>query len=51
MLLSGSAQAPATGVADPAQPTEVWLRARVSFDLPSSLSPVDLAAGKGMKED
>ena len=39
MLVSGSAQAPVAGVAGPAQPTEVGLRARVSFDLPSSPSP------------
>ena len=51
MLVSGSAQAPAAGVAGPAQPTEVGLRARVSFDLPSSPSPVDPALGKGLKED
>ena len=51
MLVSGSAQAPAAGVAGPAQPTEVGLRARVSFDLPSSPSPVDPASGKGLKED
>ena len=51
MLVSGSAQAPAAGVAGPAQPTEVGLRARVSFNLPSSPSPVDLALGKGLKED
>ena len=31
--------------------TEVRLRARVSFDLPSSHSPVDPASVKGMKED
>ena len=51
MLVSGSAQAPAAGVAGPAQPTEVGFRARVSFDLPSSPSPVDPALGKGLKED
>ena len=51
MLVFGSAQAPAAGVAGPAQPTEVRLRARVSFGLPSSPSPVDLASGKEMKED
>ena len=51
MLVSGSAQAPAAGVAGPAQPTEVGLRARVSFDLPSSPSPVDPALGKGLKEE
>ena len=51
MLVSGSVKAPAAGVAGPAQPTEVRLRVRVSFDLPSSSSPVDLASGKGMKED
>ena len=38
-------------MAGPAQPAEVRLRARVSFDLPSSPSSVDLASGKGMKED
>ena len=38
-------------MAGPAQPAEVRLRARVSFDLPSSPSPVDPASGKGMKED
>ena len=47
MLVSGSVKAPAAGVAGLAKPTEV----RVSFDLPSSPSPVDLALGKGMKED
>ena len=51
MLVSGSVQAPVAGVADPAQPTEVRLRARVSFHLPSSPSPVDPASVKGMKED
>ena len=44
MLVSGSVKAPAAVVAGPAQPT-------VSFDLPSSPSPVDPASGKGMKED
>ena len=38
-------------MAGSAQPTEVRLRSRVSFDLPSSPSPVDPASGKRMKED
>ena len=42
-LGSGSAQASPSGVAGPAQPTEVRLRASVSFALPSSPSPVDPA--------
>ena len=51
MLVSESAQAPPAGVVGPVQPTEVRLRARVLFDLPSSSSSVDLASGKGMGED
>ena len=43
VLISGSAQAPPTGVEGPVQLTEVRLRARVSFDLPSSPSPIDPA--------
>ena len=37
MLVSWSAQAPAAGVAGPAQPTEVRLRARVSLIFPPAL--------------
>ena len=51
MLVSVSAQAPSADVAGPVQPTGVRLRARVSFDLPSSPSPVDPAKEEGVEED
>ena len=51
MLVSGSAQAPLAGVAGSAQPTEVRLRARVSFGLLPSPSSVAPALGKWVEED